>query len=102
GAGLADRGAARADVRAGAEDRRADLAGARAGGLGEALARLACHRRCHAPVGYPSASEALIEVTAWSSQRPRVARSVHASMRASSSRLGASCRRARTRFRAAP
>lgn len=51
---------------------------------------------------YPSASEALTAVTARSSQRSRVVRSVHASMRASSSVLSGSCRRASTRRRAAP
>ena len=52
-------------------------------------------------VGYRSTFETLAAVMARSSQRSKVARSVHASMRASSSLLGVSCRPASTRRREA-
>ena len=52
-------------------------------------------------VGYSSTSETLAAVMARPSQRSKVARSVHASMRASSSWLGVSCRCASTRRREA-
>jgi len=51
--------------------------------------------------GYSNASEALTAVTDRSSQRSRVVRSVHASMRTSSSLLSVNCRRASTRRREA-
>jgi hypothetical protein len=50
-------------------------------------------------VCYLSTSETLTAVMARSSQRSKIARSVHASMRASSSLLGVSCRPASTRRR---
>jgi hypothetical protein len=50
---------------------------------------------------YRSTSETLVALLARSSQRSKVARSVHASMRASSSLLGVSCRPASTRRRKA-
>ena len=52
-------------------------------------------------VGYLSTSETLAAVMARPSQRSKVARSVHASMCASSSWLGVSCRFASTRRREA-
>ena len=52
-------------------------------------------------VGYPSTSETLVALLARPSQRSKVSMSVHASIRASSSWLGVSCRFASTRRREA-